>query len=163
MYQKTPLGLTAVQIATLKGKIQDAIDEVVTVNTPEVALTPDERREGVTVGKERKAFEDYYYGNKNNYPNLKPSQTVVTEANAEKHYFDHTALEEVKALGKTFVEMIEDIQLNGEHFSQAYASKGRLAAKAGAEAGYPGADTFFSELDELYPKTGPQVVPEPIP
>jgi hypothetical protein len=161
MYQKTPVGLTALVIAGIKTKIQDAIAAVVAANTPEVALTPEERREGVTVGKERKPFVDYYYGNKNNYPALKPSQTVVTEANAEKHYFDHTEVVELIDLGKQLVELLEDIQLNGEHFSEIYASKGRLAAKNGVDAGIPGADTFFNALDELFPQRGP--LAEPIP
>ncbi len=154
MYEKNPQAITQLVIDGIKAKIQAAITEVETVNNPSVALTKEERKEGVTVGKQREPFTDFYYGNKDNYPTLKPSQTVVPETDAVKHYFIHSHLGESLNLARKLVEMLEDMQLNAEHFSYMYASKGRLAAKTGKEAGLPGADTFFDALNALFPKTG---------
>jgi hypothetical protein len=126
------------------------------MNSTNLALTKTERSAGNTVGAERKPFEDYYYQNKNNYPALKPAQTVITEGVAEKHFFIHNGLTESLGLLETLKEILQDMQLNSEHYSYDYASAGRLAAKTGKENGLQGADSFFDALDELFPQRGPE-------
>jgi hypothetical protein len=153
-FNPTPQTIVQADLDLLKTKINDAIAQVLTMNNTNTALSKEERKAGVTVGPSRKPFNDYYYENKNNYADLKPSQTKVNDADAEQHYFIHSKLNEMKGLGLTLIEVIEDIQLNSEHFAYDYASEGRLAAKKGKDNGLLGADSFFDALDELYPQRG---------
>ncbi|HLG36213.1 MAG TPA: hypothetical protein VI757_15145 [Bacteroidia bacterium] len=160
-FNPTPQNIVQLDIDTLKVKINAAIAQATTMNDTNAALTKDERQAAVSVGVQRKAFNDYYYANKNNYPALKPSQTVVSDADSEKHYFIHNNLTEMKGLALTLIEMIEDMQLNSEHFAYDYAGEGRLAAKRGKENGLPGADSFFDALDALFPQRGPDEIVNP--
>lgn len=162
MFDKRPLAITQIDVDNLDGKITDVETAIDTLNTLAIGLTKDERRSGVTIGQKRKPFNDYYYDNKNSYPNLKPSQTIITEADAEKHYFIFQKFIALAGRLDTLKEKFLDIQLNSEHFAHDYASEGRLAAKRGKENGLPGADSFFDALDDLYPDTGRKPeVPEP--
>ncbi|HLG34428.1 MAG TPA: hypothetical protein VI757_06060, partial [Bacteroidia bacterium] len=79
-FNPTPQNIVQLDINLLKTKINDAIAQAITMNNTNTALTKEERKAGVTVGAQRKAFNDYYFANKNNYLNLKPSQTVVSDA-----------------------------------------------------------------------------------
>jgi hypothetical protein len=153
MFQPIPNVIAQADIDNLKTLVQDLITAIDALNPNNTALTTEERQAGRTIGQKRKAFSDFYFTNKNSYPTLKPSQTAVSELNAEKHYFNQEKLTEVEQLISTAMEKIQDIKLNGEHFVFHFASKGRLAAKNGVEVGLPGADSFFNALDELYPQS----------
>jgi hypothetical protein len=152
-YQPIPNSIAQADIDNLITLIDAAIAALDALNPNNTALTKDERKFGVTIGPKRKPFADLYFTTKNGYPTLKPAQTAIPEINAEKHYFNQDKLALVELRAQTLNEKIQDLKLNGEHFVFQFASKGRLAAKEGVEAGYPGADTFFDALDELFPQS----------
>jgi hypothetical protein len=152
-YQPIPNVIAQADIDNVKTMVQDLITAIDALNPNNTALTPTERQAGRTIGQKRKPFSDLYFSTKNGYPTLKPSQTEISELNAEKHYFNQDKLTELELLLTTAQEKLGDIKLNAEHFVFRFASKGRLAAKNGVEAGLPGADSFFNALDELYPQS----------
>lgn len=158
-FNPTPQVITQLQIDDVKNDVNNLLLKIKTLNTTNVALTKTERSSGVTVGEERKGFNDYYYENKNDYPDFKPApnQTTITEAQANQHFFNHNGLSPVIDLLTTGIELAQDIQLNSEHFSYEFASDGRLVAKTAAEKGKPGADTWFDALDTRFPQRGPSV------
>jgi hypothetical protein len=152
-FNPIPQPVAQADIDNINTLITDLIAAVSALNTTNVALTKEERRNGVTIGKERKPFSDHYFANKVNYPTLKPSQTVVSEADADRHYFIQDKLSGPVSLITTAAEMLQDFKLNSEHYSFDYASEGRLAAKKGKINGLPGADSWFDALDPLYPQS----------
>jgi len=159
MFQPTPPNIDQLVIDAVTLAINNAIAAVNTANNNVISLTKDERSEGVTVGPNRKAGEDYYFENKNTYPGLKPSQTKVTEVQADKHYFIHTKFSAPEQLVNTLMEKIQDIRLNSEHFAFHYANAGRNAVHEGQKNGLDGADAFGDALDAVWPDMGPK--PEP--
>jgi hypothetical protein len=160
-YTPIPQPILQADLDDLKTAIMDAITKAQAMNNTNTALTKGERSSGVTVGQQRKAFNDYYYGNKNSYPDFKPGQTSVSEANADKHFFIHNGLTESAGLLLSLLETVQDMQLNSEHFSYDYARSGRDAAKNARDNGLPGADSWFDSLDELFPQSpGPSPAPD---
>jgi hypothetical protein len=152
-YQPIPPAIAQADIDNLKSLVQDLRDAIAALNTNSIGLTKDERKNGVTIGPKRKPFNDYYYGNKNSYPNLKPGQQAITELSAEKHFFVQNGMNEVCGLILTAFEEAQDVSLNSEHYAHDYASAGRKSAKEGKINGLPGADSFFDALDALYPQS----------
>lgn len=148
---------TDADVDAVKAEIIAATASVDALNTINVALLKEERGKGSTVGPKRKPYEDFFYINKGGYAQFMPaaSATKVNEVNAVKHYNGHKKLGELTPLVLTLMEKIVDLQLNGEHFAFHFASKGRLSAKDAVESGQPGADSWFDELDALYPQRGP--------
>jgi len=154
-FTPVPLGITQADLDDLIADANAIVAKIIAINTTAIALTSPERQKSVTVGVKREPFNDHFYENKINYPDLKPSQTRVTEPQAERHFFIHKGMANVAGVLYTAIEMVTDIQMNSEHYTYDYASEGRLAAKRGAENGKPGADTWFNALDERFPQTGP--------
>jgi hypothetical protein len=154
MFNPEPQAIAQADIDAVSLQIDDLITDIKALNTTNTALTEEERRKGVTVGVQRKAFNDYYFANKDANPQFKPSQTLIPEANAVKHYTIHNQTDAL--IGKLFsaIELVQDIELNGEHYSFNFASAGFDAAEKAKKNGLPGADAWYNSLKVLFPKVG---------
>lgn len=161
MYNPNPPAIAQADIDAVDTKLDDLITAIVALNTTNVALTKKEREDGVTVGVRRKAFNDFYFANKDANPQFKPSQTLIPEADAVKHYFAHTRTGALRQKLQTAFEMLDDVELNGEHFSFNFASQALDAAAKAKKNGLPGADAWYDSLKALFPKMGRHSTPTP--
>jgi hypothetical protein len=154
MFEPKPQTITQADIDAVNTQIDDLVTAIKALNTTNTALTEKERKDGVTVSVRRKAFLDYYFANKDANGAFKPSQTLIPEADAVKHYFVHTNTGAL--IGKLFsaVELLQDMELNGEHYTFNFASAGLDAAAKARKNGLPGADSWYDALKNLFPKVG---------
>jgi hypothetical protein len=156
MYEPKPQTIAQADIDALNLQIDGVITAINALNTTNTALTEKERKDGVTISVRRKAFNDFYFANKDTPANaaFKPSQTLIPEADAVKHYFIHSRTGPLINKLYTAIEILQDMEMNGEHYSFNFASAGLDAAAKARKNGQPGADTWWSSLKELFPKVG---------
>lgn len=121
--------------------IQTIINQLTAFN---INLTKDERKGARSVGDGRLSFMVDYFGNKNDYPNLKPP--FMNEAEGDAHWTLAQALANVELKATKIIELVTDIRINSEHFAYKYGLEGYAMVGRAVEQNVPGADTFYDLL-----------------
>lgn len=145
--------------------IPPAIDQTVAVNLAtamdaitddlkafNINLTKEERSEATTVGDVRLAFMTDYYGNKGDYPTLKPS--FMDETAADRHWEVAGLIRTLVSKAELLSELIEDIKLNSEHHAYQFGLEGYATVQRGKDQNVPGADTFHDLLKKHFENLG---------
>ncbi len=140
-FEKTPPAIAVTTVTALATDIQTNIDLLVAFN---INLTKSERQGGNSVGPKRLPFMMDYYGNKNDFPTLKPPFMNEMEANA--HWEVVGLLANIKTKTAKLDELVDDPMMNSEHFAHDYALEGYAIVQRGKEQNVPGADTFHDML-----------------
>lgn len=139
--QPTPPALTPAALAAMGTDMQLIIDSLIILN---INLTKDERKGARSVGDGRLSFMVDYFGNKNDYPSLKPP--FMNEAEGDAHWTLAQALANVELKATKVIELVTDIRINSEHFAYKYGLEGYAMAGRAVEQNVPGADTFYDLL-----------------
>ncbi len=139
--QPTPPALTPAVLTVLAADMQTNIDLLTALN---INLTKGERSGAATVADNRLPFMVDYFGNKNDYPNLKP--TFLVEADGDAHWAIAQALANVELKAYKMIELVTDIRINSEHFAYKYGLEGYAVVGRAVEQNVPGADTFYDLL-----------------
>lgn len=152
-FEPTP---PSVDVAAVDGALDAVISDLTAVN---INLTKDERSKAGSIDVNREPFILDYYGNKNDYPTLKPD--FMNEADADSHNVLGSDLKETVVKAKRLIELITDIQINSEHFSMEYALEGYAVSGRAKEKNVPGADTFYDLLSRHFTQDPGDPTPPP--
>lgn len=152
--QPTPPALTPAAITAMGADMQLIIDSLTVLN---INLTMNERKGARSVGDVRLSFMVDYFGNKNDYPNLKP--TFMNEPEADAHWDIAQALANVELKAMKVIELVTDIRINSEHFAYKYGLEGYNVVGRAVEQNVPGADTFYDLLKRHFAQSPGTPVP----
>lgn len=141
-FEATP---PAVDVAAIDSALDAVISDLNAVN---INLTKKERSSAGSIDVNREPFILDYYGNKDEYPTLKPE--FMNEADAESHNVLGADMKETVVRATRLLELITDIQINSEHFSMEYALEGYAVTGRAKEKNVPGADTFYDLLSRHF-------------
>jgi hypothetical protein len=121
---------------------------IATLTAHNINLTKKERSSAGSVDVNREPFILDYYGNKNDYPTLKPD--FMNEPDADNHHVLATDLKETVVKVNRIEELVTDIQINSEHFEMEYGHEGYAVVGRAKEKNVPGADTFYDLLSRHF-------------
>lgn len=153
-FEPTP---PVVDVPALDTVLNEIITELTAHN---LNLTKPERSSAGSVDVKREPFLLDYYGNKNDYPTLKPN--FMNEVEADAHNALGTDLKETVVKVDRIKELITDIQINSEHHAMKYGREGYAVVGRAKEENVPGADTFYDLLSRHFADMGPQGGEAPI-
>jgi len=140
-FQPTPPALTPASLAAMAANMQTDIDLLTAIS---INLTMNERMGARSVSDKRLPFMVDYFGNKNDYPTLKPP--FMNEAESDSHWTIAQALANIEFKANKMLELVTDIRLNSEHFAYTYGLEGYNVVGRAKEQNVPGADTFYELL-----------------
>ena len=145
-YEPTP---PEVDTGTLNTDLDDIISDL---TAHDLNLTTDERKNANSFDADRLGFVTDYYDNKGDYPTLLPG--FMNEADADAHNTLRIALDTTRVKALRVLELVEDIQINSEHFTMEFALEGYSVAGRAKNRNVPGADTFYDLLSRHFADQG---------
>lgn len=154
-FQPIPPSLGPAELAAMAADMQNIIDMLTPLS---INLTKTERSGASSVGDERLPFMVDYFGNKNDYPSMKP--TFMSETDADSHWGIAQALDNIELRALKVVELVTDIRINSEHFAYKYGLEGYAVVGRAKEQNVPGADTFYDLLSRHFAQS-PSTPEEP--
>lgn len=154
--ESTPPAIDGTFATATETAMQTIIDSLVAFN---INLTMDERQAATSVGPQRTAFLIDYYGNKDDFPTLKPPFMNETEAMSHRDVVGN--LQNILTKAQLLTELVDDLKLNSEHFAYQYALEGYATVKRGKEKNVPGADTFYNMLKAHFDGMGSDAGTDP--
>lgn len=143
-----PATLTPAALTAMAADMQTNIDVLTAVN---INLTMPERMGAKSVSDKRLPFMVDYYGNKNDYPTLKPQ--FMNEAESDTHWGVAQTLANIEFKANKMLELVTDIRLNAEHFAFSYGLEGYAVVGRAKDQNVPGADTFYDLLKRHFEQT----------
>lgn len=145
-YEPTPPEVDTTGLST-------GLDSIITQLTAhDINLTKKERGSANSIDDDRLGFVEDYYGNKGDYPNLLPG--FMNEADADLHNSVRINLDSIRVKALRVVELVEDLQINSEHFTMEYAGEGYAVVGRAKDRNVPGADTFWDLLRRHFKDMG---------
>ena len=147
--ENTPPAIDETFATNTETAMQTIIDSLEAFN---INLTIADRKKVTSIGPQRTAFVVDYYGNKNDFPSLKPPFMNETEADAHRDVVSN--LQNILTKAAKLQELVDDLKLNSEHFAYQYALEGYSTVVRGKEQNVPGADTFYGILSPYFEGQG---------